>query len=165
MAEASAQFKPIAADRLKQHLLQLHSGLAGEGGKGGVIAMSKDAKLQQYVAALVKEIDNLQAACGTAPLPQPIPPLRSAGSDLPPPIPIDTQAPLAKAIAQAGDSLEAALGRTAGAAHRKRRRSPAWVSGLLRHQRIAAFTVIPASSACQHFAADEPILTVPAAMG
>ena len=130
LAEASAQFKPIAADRLKQHLSQLRCGLAGEGGKGGVIAMSKDAKLQQYVTALVKEIDNLQAACDTAPLPQPIPPLRSAGSDLPPLIPIDTQAPLAKAITQAGGNLEAALGRTASA-RGSARRLPAWVSGLL----------------------------------
>ena len=78
LAEAASQFKPIAADRLKQHLLELRRGLAGEGGKGGVLAMAKAAPLQQYVNSLVKEIDNLQTACGTAPLTQPIPPLAAA---------------------------------------------------------------------------------------
>ena len=111
LAEAASQFKPIAADRLKQHLLELRRGLAGEGGKGGVLAMAKAAPLQQYVNSLVKEIDNLQTACGTAPLTQPSATI-SEGHPL---IPIDTQAPLAKAITQAGGNLEAALGRAASA--------------------------------------------------
>lgn len=115
LAEAASQFKPIAADRLKQHLAEIRRGLAGDGGKGGVIAMSKAAALQQYVNSLVKEIDNLQSACNTPTLTQPIPPLGSSSAEAHSVIPIDTQEPLAKAISQAGDNLEAALQRAASA--------------------------------------------------
>lgn len=116
LAEAASQFKPIASERLKQHLAEIRRGLVGDGGKGGVIAMSKAPALQQYVNSLVKEIDNLQAACKTPPLKQPIPPLGSATAGANPVIPIDTQEPLAKAISQAGDNLAAALQHTASAA-------------------------------------------------
>ena len=116
LAEAASQFKPIAADRLKQHLGEIRRGLAGDGGKGGVLALSKTPPAQQYVNALVKEIDNLQTACNTAPLTQPIPPLGTASAGPNPVTPINTQEPLAKAIAQAGDSLAAALQRPATSA-------------------------------------------------
>jgi hypothetical protein len=111
VAEAARDFKPIAADRLKSRLTELRRGLVGEAGKGGIKLLATAAPAQQFVDAVVKEIDGLSTAAGTAPLTQPIFSPSQSGGGAAAVIPIDTQEPLRKALVQAGGSLEGLLQR------------------------------------------------------
>ncbi len=121
LANAAGQHTPIVADRLKQQLTEIRTGLAGPDGTKGMIVLSAGAKPNQDLARLlVSQIDNLIAKCST-PLAATTPPkIVSISTPLGTSdfmaLPPDPQKPLAEALQKAGDELEAALQRGPGAA-------------------------------------------------
>ncbi|HZZ29517.1 MAG TPA: hypothetical protein VFE46_16075 [Pirellulales bacterium] len=110
---AAAHNMPIVVGRLAQQLGDIRQGLVGSDGKGGVRAMSATADLQQYVDSLIGPLDNLIAACGTKQADPPTPTTPAYGG-APVVIPIDRQKPIEDALANAGNSLDAAVQRAAG---------------------------------------------------
>jgi hypothetical protein len=114
LANAASQHTPIVADRLKQQLTEVRTGLAGPDGTKGLLGLSAAIKPNQDLARLlVTQIDNLIAKCATPSLPATPPSTTTPPglSDVYMILPADPQKPLADAIQKAGEELEAALKR------------------------------------------------------
>jgi uncharacterized protein (UPF0147 family) len=99
LTAAKACNSKIPAEEIKKHLSQIRLGLN---------TMTSAASVSQSVNQLLGQIDNLSRACDTKPAEPPASTgLGTVGAG--PTIPTDTQAPIAKAIAAAGESLENTL--------------------------------------------------------
>jgi hypothetical protein len=99
LATAKANNSRIPVDEIKMRLDQVRQGLN---------SMASVADVAPTVTQLLGQIDSLVRACDTDPAKPPPPTLLNAAGGGPT-IPLDTQAPIAKAIAAAGDSLENTL--------------------------------------------------------
>ncbi len=98
VANAKANNVKIPVEEIKAHLVQVRNGL-------NALA---SANVTPPVGQLVGQIDNLSRACDTKPAePTSLGSFNAPGTG--PPVPTDTQAPIAKAIAAAADNLDNAL--------------------------------------------------------